>query len=249
MSSHTHRWRLTQHPIRPQCFLFPFSFLLSLSRARLSPLGEEVFPDHFRVSVNSRIQAHTLNPANHLCNLALIDRTKARARRVRNLSRRRRELLNQRKVLQHPQVSQLPPTAFRNKQKRTHLVHIQRSNSQRINHIPSTRRPLPPLLHLHRTHIMRRVNIARIPPPRHLPQVIIRVLLVPQQLNVRLLVPHSNLSVTLKPGHQVRSDVAGVARRRAGRLAGGSRRAGVVDGEKAAAGGGAVVDGLAGSTF
>lgn len=208
----------------PNAFCF---HSLTFSLSRLSPLGEEVFPDHLGVSVNSRVQAHTLNPANHLGNLALVDRAKARARRVRDLTRRRREFLDQRKV----------------------LVHVQRSNSQRINHIPSTRRPLPPLLHLHRTHIMRRVNIARIPPPRHLPQVIVRVLLVPQQLNVRLLVPHGNLSVTLKPGHQVRSNVAGIARRRAGRLAGGSRRAGVVDGEEAAAGGGAVVDRLAGSTL
>lgn len=150
-----------------------------------------------------------------------------------------------------PKVSQLPPTAFRNKKtKKTHLVHVQRSNSQRINHISATRRPLPPLLHLHGAHIMRRVNIARIPPPRHLPQVVVGVLLVPQQLNVRLLVPLSNLSVALKPGHQIRSDVAGIVRRRAGSLAGGSRRAGVVvDGEEAAAGGGAVVKRLAGSAL
>lgn len=66
----------------------------SLSLSLLSPLGEEVFPDHLGMSVNSRVQAHTLNPANHLGNLALVNRTKARARRVRNLSRRRRKLLD-----------------------------------------------------------------------------------------------------------------------------------------------------------
>ena len=55
--------------------------------------------------MNGRVQAHALNSADHLGNLALVDRTKARARRVRDLTRRRSELLDQREVLKMSQVS------------------------------------------------------------------------------------------------------------------------------------------------
>lgn len=116
-----------------------------------------------------------------------------------------------------------------------YLVHVQRPNAQRINHVSASRRSLPPLLHLHGAHVMRRIDIAGIPPPRHLLQVIVRVLQVAQLLDIRLLVPQRLLAIALKPSQQAGRDIAGGVRRaRAG--IGGSCRAGAVDGEEAAAG-------------
>lgn len=60
---------------------------------------------------------------------------------------------------------------------------------------------------------MRRVHIASVPPPGHLLQVIIRVLLVAHHIELRLLVPHRRLAHFLIPRHQVGRSLAGLVRR------------------------------------
>lgn len=60
---------------------------------------KEIGADKFRVIVNCRVETHALNSANHLGDLALVDRTKACFRRRLDLSRAGRKFLNEREVL------------------------------------------------------------------------------------------------------------------------------------------------------
>ena len=78
---------------------FPPQGLQRISRSPIPPLREEVVSDHLGVVVNGRVDAHALDAADHLCNLALVGGPQARAGRVGDLARRRRELLHERKVL------------------------------------------------------------------------------------------------------------------------------------------------------
>lgn len=49
--------------------------------------------------MNSRVDTHSLNPSNHLGNLALVDRSQTGPLAVDNLARRSSEFLDERKVL------------------------------------------------------------------------------------------------------------------------------------------------------
>lgn len=76
------------------CFYTPF--LLHLPSALL---GEEFVSDEFRVVVDSRVDTHALDTANHLGNLALVHRSELRDARVANLTSSVGEFLDKRKVL------------------------------------------------------------------------------------------------------------------------------------------------------
>lgn len=49
-------------------------------------MGIKVIADHLRMVVNSRIDAHALDSANHLGDFALVDRSQASAGRMLDLS-------------------------------------------------------------------------------------------------------------------------------------------------------------------
>lgn len=179
--------------------------------------------------MNRRIDAHPLNPTNHLGNLALVDWPQPCPSRVNNLPRRGGKFLNKRKILHQTSAIDLQVSNW--SRTSTYLVHIQWPNSQCINNITTPRRPLSPLLHLHGTQIMRRVHIARFPPPRHLLQVVGRVFGVPQRLDGLESAPVLLVGVAL---HHLGGRFAGahVASR------GGALVSVVADGEEVAAGGG-----------
>lgn len=78
---------LESHPDSP----FPiFFFILGVDRGNPSPahtlgskntipdeleavVGEEITANHLGVGVDARVEAHSLNPPDHLCDLALVD--------------------------------------------------------------------------------------------------------------------------------------------------------------------------------
>lgn len=110
----------------------------------------EIRANEFGVVVNRRVQAHALDSANHLGNLALVDGSQSSLLGMLNLTGASRKRLDEREI----------------------LVHIQWAQTEEIHDINLALVLFAPLVHFARAQIVWRVDVTGHPSTGHLPKVV-----------------------------------------------------------------------------
>lgn len=167
--------------------------------------GEEVASYHLGMVVDAGVNAHSLDATNHLCNLALVDGAEARSGRVDDLAGRRGEVLDERKVLPTSSASRTSKGATIG-----YLVQVERTDAQGVDDVAVSPRPLAPFGHFDGAKVMGGVYVAGLEAAGHLAKIVLRVLVLVQELQLRLLVAAGNLGAPLVSVDEAAGGVSGL---------------------------------------